>query len=188
MKLNAEFQAVHMRCHSEDSAQGQIGGQNGDGPQHAQPLGEITAPTRRGRLSRSHWRPVELCGGTFSNHLAQHEREPPHDDFRRPDYNQWSAHDDRRRSYDYDFRMMTGPVVTVPSAFCSNPSGSSQEGNAANPKQGGFKFSLHRFRWRGCVKGAGFSMGCNPTNHLRQRPAEQAGEINPGRGATAAIP
>jgi hypothetical protein len=55
--------------------------------------------------------------------VAHHERELPHDDFRR-------AHYDYRRSY-YDFRMSFVSRVPVPSAFRNNTSGRGKEGDNA---------------------------------------------------------
>jgi hypothetical protein len=55
--------------------------------------------------------------------VTHHERELPHDDFRR-------AHYDCRRSY-YDFRMSFVSRVPVPFAFRNNTSGSGDEGDNA---------------------------------------------------------
>ena len=62
--------------------------------------------------------------------VTPHERELPHDDFRRAHYDFRDAHFDWRRSY-HDFRMTFISRVLAPSAFRKNTSGGSEEGNNA---------------------------------------------------------
>jgi hypothetical protein len=54
-----------------------------------------------------------------------------HDDFRGPEENYRSVHDDWRRSYDHDFRMTTVPAMPVPSAFGNKASTGTEEAENA---------------------------------------------------------
>jgi len=60
--------------------------------------------------------------------IAHHERELPHDDFRRAHYDYRGAHYDYRRSY-YGFVMMFVSRVPAPFAFADQTAGGSEEGD-----------------------------------------------------------
>jgi hypothetical protein len=62
--------------------------------------------------------------------LLHHERELPHDDFRRAHHDFRDPHYYWRRP-NYDFVMMFIPRVPVPSAFRENTSGGGEEGDNA---------------------------------------------------------
>ena len=63
--------------------------------------------------------------------VTHHERELPHDDFRRAHYDFRDGHYDYRRSY-YDFRTTVVTPMSVPSsAFGNKTSGGREEGDNA---------------------------------------------------------
>jgi hypothetical protein len=67
--------------------------------------------------------------------VTRHERELPHDDFRRAHDDFRGAHNNWRRSYDHDIRMAFESLVPasmpLPSAFGIKTSGHGEEGDSA---------------------------------------------------------